>query len=220
MSTLDSQLLTLSSMLTRDLVDPLTKEHASSRQASPWVGKGFVIVLALIGLAIAWRPPATFLEIATETFTGLAVLFPTVIAALYWRRATAGGAIASILVGEGLVVAYHLHLLPTLGTLPVIPVVLAASLTLIGVSLLTQPQAQAAEERHKEKKGTWKWVVAFLLLFLLGNDYWVWGDGRLGPLGFPWWVWYFLSLCLLMSLTFWLFARDRCDWQEAHRSDS
>jgi SSS family solute:Na+ symporter len=104
MSTLDSQLLTLSSMLTRDLVDPLTKEHASSRQASPWVGKGFVIVLALIGLAIAWRPPATFLEIATETFTGLAVLFPTVIAALYWRRATAGGAIASILVGEGLVV--------------------------------------------------------------------------------------------------------------------
>lgn len=230
MSTLDSQLLTLSSMLTRDLVDPLTKGQAASRRASPrrtstrraspWVGKGFVIVLALTGLAIAWRPPATFLEIATETFTGLAVLFPTVIAALYWRRATAGGAIASILVGEGLVVAYHLHLLPTFGTLPVIPVVLATSLILIGVSLLTQPQAQAAEESHKEKKGIWKWVIAFLLLFLLGNDYWAWGDGRLGPLGFPWWVWYFFSLCLLMSLAFRLFARDHYDWQEAHRNDS
>jgi len=215
MSTLDSQLLTLSSMLTRDLVAPLPKGRAS-----PWVGKGFVIVLALTGLAIAWRPPATFLEIATETFTGLAVLFPTVIATLYWRQATAGGAIASILVGEGLVVAYHLHLLPTFGTLPVIPVVLVASLVLIGVSLLTQPQAQAAEEIRNGKKGIWKWIIAFLFLFLLGNDYWAWGDGRLGPLGFPWWVWYFFSLCLLMSLTFWLFARDRCDWQEAHRDNS
>jgi len=171
-------------------------------------------------LAIAWRPPATFLEIATETFTGLAVLFPTVIATLYWKRATAGGAIASILVGEGLVVAYHLHLLPTFGTLPVIPVVLVASLVLIGVSLLTQPQVQAAEEIRNGKKGIWKWIIAFLFLFLLGNDYWAWGDGRLGPLGFPWWVWYFLSLCLLMSLTFWLFARDRCDRQKAHRDNS
>jgi SSS family solute:Na+ symporter len=185
-------------MLTRDLVDPLTKGQAASRRASPWVGKGFVIVLALTGLAIAWRPPATFLEIATETF----------------------GAIASILVGEGLVVAYHLHLLPTFGTLPVIPVVLVASLVLIGVSLLTQPQAQATEEIRNGKKGIWKWIVAFLLLFILGNDYWAWGDGRLGPLGFPWWVWYFFSLCLLMSLTFWLFARDRCDRHEAHRNDS
>lgn len=220
MSTLDSQLLTLSSMFTRDLVEPLMKRPASPRHTSPWVGKGFVTGLALIGLAIAWRPPATFLEIATETFTGLAVLFPTVIAALYWGRATAKGAIASILVGEGLVAAYHLHLLPTFGTLPVIPVVLATSLILVGVSLLTQPQAQTSEGSSKGKKGIWKWAVAFLLLFLLGNDYWAWGESRLGPLGFPWWIWYFLGLCVLMAVVFWRFANSRFSSRENHWNDS
>jgi len=204
MSTLDSQLLTLSSMFTRDLF-----EHRQRRSASPWMGKLFVVVLALAGLAIAWRPPATFLEIVTETFTGLAVLFPTVVAALYWKRATAKGAIISILVGESLVVGYHLHLLPDFGTLPVVPVVLATTLALVAVSLLTQahPQARVAEGMKGEGRGReWKWALGFGLLFLLGNDYWMWGNSRLGPLNFPWWMWYFFGLCVLMSLAFWRFA--------------
>ena len=206
MSTLDSQLLTLSSMFTRDLYEPLVR-----RPAPPWVGKLFVAGLALVGLAIAWRPPATFLEIATETFTGLAVLFPTVVAALYWPRATGKGAIASILVGEGLVVAYHFQLLPSFGTLPVVPIVAAASLVLVVVSLLSRPppRAQTPESRPEGRKGTWGWTLAFALLFLLGNDFWAWGDGRLGPLGFPWWVWYFLGLCGLAALAFWRFACGR-----------
>jgi len=206
MSTLDSQLLTLSSMFTRDLVEPLAK-----RRSPPWVGKLFVVGLALAGLAIAWRPPATFLEIATETFTGLAVLFPTVVGALYWKRATAKGAIASILVGEGLVAAYHFKLVPSLGTLPVVPIVVAAALVLLVVSFLSQPHPQAEPPRgkSKENKGLVKWSLAFILLFLLGNDYWAWGDGRLGPLNFPWWVWYFLGLCTLMALAFWRFAHTR-----------
>ncbi len=203
MSTLDSQLLTLSSMFTRDLVEPLAK-----RQSPPWVGKLFVVGLALAGLAIAWHPPATFLEIATETFTGLAVLFPTVVGALYWKRATAKGAIASIIVGEGLVVAYHFKLVPSFGTLPVVPIVAAAALVLLVVSFLSQPHPQAKSPRgkSKENKGLVKWSLAFILLFLLGNDYWAWGDGRLGPLNFPWWVWYFLGLCVLMALLFWRFG--------------
>lgn len=199
MSTLDSQLLTLSSMLTRDLYEPLAR-----RPAPPWVGKLFVAGLALVGLAIAWRPPATFLQIATETFTGLAVLFPTVMAALHWPRATSTGAIASIIVGEGLVVVYHFRLLPSFGTLAVVPVVAAAGLTLALVSLLTPPRPA---EQGREVHTRWGWVLAFTLLFLLGNDFWAWGDGRLGPFGFPWWVWYFLGLCGALALAFWAFSR-------------
>jgi len=187
-------------MFTRDLYEPLVR-----RPAPPWVGKLFVAGLALVGLAIAWRPPATFLEIATETFTGLAVLFPTVMAALHWPRATSAGAIASIIVGEGLVVAYHFRLLPSFGTLPVVPIVAAASLTLVTVSLLTPPEKRLPEGR--EKRATWGWALAFALLFAAGNDFWAWGDGRLGPLGFPWWVWYFLGLCGTLALAFWVFSR-------------
>jgi len=205
MSTLDSQLLTLSSMCTRDLVEPLL-----GRKTSPWTGKLFVAVLALIGLGIAWRPPATFLAIATEAFTGLAVLFPTVLAGLYWRRATAKGAIASIIVGEGLVAGYHFGLLPSFGTLPVVPVVAAASLVLIAVSLITKPHPRAREipQKPKTSRRAWGWLGAFVLLFALGNDFWNWGDTRMGPIGFPWWVWYFLGLCAILALVFWLFSKN------------
>ena len=205
MSTLDSQLLTLSSMFTRDLVEPLSRQGT---RTSPWVGKLFVVGLAVVGLAIAVRPPATFLTIATETFTGLAVLFPTVIAGLYWRKATAKGAIASIIVGEGFVVAYHSHTLPSLGTLPVIPVVVVTSFVLIAVSLGTRPHARARGPvlESKRPRFNWKWIAVFSAMFILGNDLWNWGDGRLGPLGFPWWVWYFLGLCVLLAVLFWILA--------------
>ena len=203
MSTLDSQLLTLSSMFTRDLVEPFSGHGA---HASPWVGKLFVIVLAVVGLGIAVRPPATFLAIATEAFTGLAVLFPTVMAGLYWRRATAKGAIASIIVGEILVVAYHAHVLPSFGTLPVIPIVVVTSVVLVAVSLGTRPHIRASAPVGlcgKPRSG-WKWAAVFAVMFILGNDFWNWGDGRLGPLGFPWWVWYFLGLCVLLAVFFWI----------------
>ncbi len=203
MSTLDSQLLTLSSMFTRDLVEPLA---GRGTRTSPWLGKLFVIGLALAGLAIAWRPPATFLAIATETFTGLAVLFPTVVSGLYWRRATAKGAISSIIVGEGLVIAYHFQAVPSFGTLPVVPVVIATTIVLVAVSLVTNahPDAHGPVDQCGKTRSGWKWVAAFVAIFILGNDFWDWGDGRLGPLGFPWWVWYFLGLCVALALMFWI----------------
>ena len=214
MSTLDSQLLTLSSMFTRDLVEPLMRKQRGTRpgtpneDAFPWIGKVFVAGLALMGLAIAWRPPATLLEIATETFTGLAVLFPTVVAALYWKRTTSQGAIASILVGEGLVASYHFDRLPAFGTLPVIPIVVAATLVLIIVSLLVRPRRQPKQRVvFRLDRRAWGWGATFLALFVAANDFWAWGDGRLGPVGFPWWVWLFIGLCGLTVLLFWRFSR-------------
>ncbi|MEA3356102.1 MAG: sodium:solute symporter family protein [Candidatus Bipolaricaulota bacterium] len=215
MSTLDSQLLSLSSMLTRDLVEPLFYRHTStqdmaSKRTSTWLGRLFVAGLALAGLGIAWHPPATFLEIATEAFSGLAVLFPTVLATLYWKRATAKGAFASILIGEGLVVLYHFELLPNLGLLPVVPVVAATTLTLIVVSLITRSDTSVKvpiEVGVKKLGGTALWGGVFLLLFALGNDYWAWGNSGLGPLGYPWWLWYSFALCLLTALAFWGFSR-------------
>ena len=98
MSTMDSQLLTLSSIFTRDIA-PLA---GASKRNDSLTGRIFVIFLSLAGLALAWNPPATILQIATQTFTGLAVLFPTVIFGLYFKRAYPPAAILSILCGEGL----------------------------------------------------------------------------------------------------------------------
>jgi len=140
MSTADSQLLALSSMLTRDVYKRWFKKAASQREEFV-VGKVLVMGLALVGLALALTSVETLFETLTKTtFTGLAVLFPTTIAALYWKRATKWGCVASIVAGEATYAAFYYGWIPsslTMGYLPVIPVVLVAVLALLVVSLLT-----------------------------------------------------------------------------------
>jgi len=220
MSTLDSQLLTLSSMFTRDIVGP-ARQYLSGRKGGKatfsqsdevpaWVGKAFVVILALVGLAIAYRPPATFRVIATQTFTGLAVLFPTIIAALYWKRMTAWAGILSILAGEGLVIAYYFRLLPTFGTLPVIPIILVSSAVLIIVGLIPGQKRRTSATGHPQTLKPWArvgWGAAFAILFIAGHDVWNWGSARISFLGYPWWIWMFAGLCVLTSAVFWVFGR-------------
>ncbi len=211
-TTLDSQLLTLSSMMTRDVWAPLRARYGRSPESAPsaWVGRLFVVLLACVGLAIAYRPPGTFVEITTETFTGLAVLFPSVVAALYWRRFDGRAAVASIVVGEALVVAYHLKWLPTFGTLPVVPVVGATALVLALGGLLLGGRRHVAPVQlvpGLSRRAKLGWACAFVLLFVAANDFWAWGDSRAWFLGFPWWVWMCAGLCVMLSLALWRFGR-------------
>ncbi len=214
-TTLDSQLLTLSSMVTRDIWAPLRARYGRPTTDTPsaWVGRVFVLLLALVGLAIAYRPPGTFVEITTETFTGLAVLFPTVVASLYWRRFRGGAAVASIVAGEGMVLAFHMKWLPNVGTLPVVPVVAGTSLVLV-LGCLIFGRGEAAPVRlapRMSRRAKWAWAAVFAALFTAGNDVWAWGDGRTWLLGFPWWVWTCAALCVVLSVVFWLFGRRATD---------
>jgi solute:Na+ symporter, SSS family len=215
MSTLDSQLLTLSSMFTRDICAPLYRRfHKTRGRPTPsdvpmWIGKTFVVFLALVGLAIAYRPPASFRVIATQTFTGLAVLFPTFVAALYWRRMRAGAAIASILIGESLVALSTFGWLPSLGTLPVVPIVGVSALVLVAGSLAF-PRESAWSESARPSRIPGRliaWGVLVAGLFVLSNDYWDWGNVTPSFLGYPRWVWYSAGLCLGLTLAFALYGK-------------
>ncbi len=125
MSTMDSQLLALSSIVTRDFYRGFWNEQVSSdRQVV--VARIAVLILAGLGLLIAIKPPGTILSIAVAAFSGLAVLFPTTIAVLYWKRVQAKACITSIIVGELLVFAFQLKWIPAawaLGFLPIIPII-------------------------------------------------------------------------------------------------
>jgi SSS family solute:Na+ symporter len=202
MSTLDSQLLTLSSMFTRDVFSKPKYE-----KTQPRMGKAFVLILAAAGLIIAYRPPSTLLAIATETFTGLAVLFPAVLGGLYWRPSTALGAILSILVGEALVAAYAFKLLPAFGFLPVVPIIAITTMVFVAVSLfqsgcLKRPTAALFFSWQNGRKGRRNLLslAVFGGLFFLGIDFWAWGSSTPLFLGFPWWVWYFMILNLLIMI--------------------
>ncbi|MBW1708907.1 MAG: sodium:solute symporter family protein [Deltaproteobacteria bacterium] len=203
MSTMDSQLLTLSSIFSQDLYSLVRKKKTSSGVAA----RLFVILLALAGLGLAIRPPGTILAIARQTFTGLAVLFPTVLFGLYpgWRSKS--GAIVSIIVGESaLLLAFFGHL-PTWGFLSVVPILaltFGSYLIVAGIERALKKQPLAWPAAFLRSPYTW----AFLAIFVLAVDWYRWEESPALILGWPVWVIHFLVLSAAQTLIMARWARE------------
>ena len=97
MSTADSQILAMSSIITKDGLPAVNEVKEENEKL---VGRIIIVILAIIGLLLAYDPPDTIFNIVSQAFTGLAVLFPTTVAVIYWKRVRANSCIVSILVGE------------------------------------------------------------------------------------------------------------------------
>jgi solute:Na+ symporter, SSS family len=145
MSTLDAQLLTLGSMLGRDVVRRLSPALADRHEVS--LGRVFVLGLALATFAAVLWHPASIFDIAKFSFSGYVMLVPTMVGALHWRRTTAGGAIASILVGNAVLLGAMSLPAPPLGLLPVAWGLGAATAALLLGSWLGRPPPLAVIER-------------------------------------------------------------------------
>jgi solute:Na+ symporter, SSS family len=194
MSTMDSQLLTLSSIFTRDIFSFFSKVKKETSVA----GRIFVILLSLAGLALAYKPPATILQIATQTFTGLAVLFPTVIFGLYFKKVFAPAAIISIVCGEAALVGFYLKWLPSPIFLPVIWVMLIT----FAVYLITHSILLGQEKMLKFHLPAWvfdRYVWLLAAIFILAMDFWAWGRVEPVIFGIPLWVGYFIVLSALQT---------------------
>jgi SSS family solute:Na+ symporter len=194
MSTMDSQLLTLSSIFTRDIL-PFFRSPAA---AGSLPGRIFVVFLSLCGVALALKPPATILEIATETFTGLAVLFPTVLFGLYARRVYPPAAVASILAGEAALAAFHFKWVEAGPFLPAMWVVAVAFGAYLGGHLLLARR----QRRCRSRVAAWipgRTVWAFGGVFLLAMDFWAWRAIDPVFLGLPAWIGYFVLLSALQT---------------------
>ncbi len=129
MSTADSQLLSLSTILTCDIFG---KKVNHSRIITA--------VLALFAMAFVifgYDPKAGIMgTLVKTTFSGLVVLAPSIIATLYWKKVTKWGCIASILGGESIVFLSAHVSIPTFGFLPAIIAIIFSTILLIVVSLL------------------------------------------------------------------------------------
>jgi len=139
MSTADSQLLSLSTMLSRDL--PFKK----TRISEILIGKILIIILSLFAIIFVIGGYDTKVGImgtlVKTTFSGLAVLCPTAIAALYWKRATKYGCIFSIIIGEISIFFFDYKILPTFGFLSAIWAIAIAIIVLVIVSYLTPKES-------------------------------------------------------------------------------
>lgn len=202
MSTMDSQLLTLASMVTLDFGRPDSPKRGVVRHRLT------AIVIGLAGLAIAARPPQTILDFINKTsFTGLAVLAPTVVGGLFWKRANRWGAAASIAAGELTVLLSGLGIVRTPGLLPVIPALAVAAVVFVLVSLLTRSSGEAPELVFPTRvRPAWVALV-FVALFVLANDYWAWGRTPIRLAGVPLWVWYYALLGVLLAVSYAILLR-------------
>jgi SSS family solute:Na+ symporter len=202
MSTMDSQLLTLTSMITSDFIKIKKKEVLKEKIT--------IIVLGALGFLIAIRPPQTILGfISKTTFNGLAVLAPAVIAGLYWKGANKYGATASILIGEAMVLGYYYGIIRTESILPIVPILGATTAVLAIVSVCTPSVNENTAIVFRIDRRALPWIPVFAILFILGNDFWNWGRRPILVGGLPLWVWYFFTLGILLSLAYKLFLNRR-----------
>lgn len=97
-STADSVLLTLSSVISKDIYGRYINKSASD-QKQIFIGKiiGVVIVIGL--LILAWYPPATLYQIFILKFELLIQIAPAFIIGLYWKQMHAAAVFIGMLVG-------------------------------------------------------------------------------------------------------------------------
>jgi len=141
MSTLDAQILTLSSMLVRDVLDPLRGEADGARDVRAGRWFGLAVAAAVYVLSLTWG--SSVFEIAGFAFAGYVTLTPTLFLGVRWRRFSAAGALASLVGGNATLVLMTTKVLPSFGFLPVFWAFFVGLLLGVGVSLATSPPDEA-----------------------------------------------------------------------------
>ena len=151
---LDSQFLALSSMFTHDIIARLFGEERFSDRQRIIAGRTMVVAIVATAYFLSRNAPPTIYQLGVWCFSGFAGLFPLVFAALYWRRVTTAGAIASIVAtlaswtwlfrqadwGKNKDYLFH-------GMLPAAPIFTASAVAIIAVSLVTRPPAAEVVQR-------------------------------------------------------------------------
>jgi SSS family solute:Na+ symporter len=146
MSSLDSQVLSLGSMFTEDIVRHFGLHDRMSERQQVVVGRLFVAGILAVTYLISLVANRSLFKLGIWSFTGFAALFPLVVAALFWKRSTKHGALASILSVVALWIFYFVrgwnepgYTVGGTGIMPVAVILAVSTATLVIVSLVTRP---------------------------------------------------------------------------------
>ena len=92
----DSQILALSTMFTEDVFAFYGGKARFGEAVQVFTGRVFVVLITVVAYLIALRMPQSIFDVATQyAFAGYSALSPLLVAALFWRRSTKWGALAS-----------------------------------------------------------------------------------------------------------------------------
>jgi SSS family solute:Na+ symporter len=169
----DSQILALSTMFSEDIFAFYGGKKRFGERAQVVTGRVFVIALTVIAYAIALKFPQPIFDLAVQyAFSGYSAMMPLLVAALFWKRSTKWGALASALWAAASVIAVAVFqfLVKTpkvvwsidgvevlartpagtavFGLLPVVPMVIISAFLMIVVSLMTNKPSEKAVGRY------------------------------------------------------------------------
>lgn len=98
-STMDSQILVLASVIAEDLYKNTLHKNATSQQVV-WVSRLSVVITCIAALAIAYERPKTIFELVNYCWVGLGCSFgPVLLMCLYYKKTTRYGAFCGMLFG-------------------------------------------------------------------------------------------------------------------------
>jgi SSS family solute:Na+ symporter len=174
----DSQILALSTMFTEDVFAHYGGKERFGEAVQVHTGRVFVVALTVLAYVVALNAPESIFELAIQyAFSGYASLSPLMVAALFWRRSTKWGALASTLWVAAAVTAVAVFQATTpapapgrtlvawsagglellarthggtsvLGFMPVVPMVLVSGLLMAVVSRLTARPSESTLTRY------------------------------------------------------------------------
>ena len=174
----DSQILALSTMFTEDVFAFYGGKKRYGEAAQVHTGRLFIVIITIVAYAVALRAPQNIFDLAVQyAFSGYAALSPLLVAALFWKRSTKWGALASTIWAALSVaaVAIFQYLIPApahgpqvvawsiagveilsrtpggtavFGFMPVVPMTIVSAILMIVVSLLTSKPSAATVGRY------------------------------------------------------------------------
>lgn len=143
-STIDSILLTLSSMLARDVYRHASPDAGEQKQLN--IGMWSIPVIALAAFAFATLQLDLIAVLSVASSAGLLVMVPVTIGAFFWKRGTGSGAVSSIIIGGITAVFLQLSGWKPLGFWPGVWTLFIATAVFVIVSLITKAPEEKAEQ--------------------------------------------------------------------------
>lgn len=141
-STVDSILLSLASMVSRDVYRPLARAGRGPGELA--VGKAVVLGVTAVALGFAYLRLDLISILSVASSIGLLVTVPAIVGAFFWRRGTAAGAVTSVAVAGTTVMILQLTGYDPLGVPVGIWSLVLATALFVGVSYVTRPPAARA----------------------------------------------------------------------------
>ena len=155
MSTADSQLLVASSAFSQDIFKGLIKKDASVKEVLS-ISRIAVFIIAAVAFVLSLDENSSIFGLVSYAWAGFGATFgPLVLLALFWKGATAKGAIAGLIGGGVTVVAWHnipATVAPIFGVYEILPAFIVCLVLAVVVSLLDKnkdPEMLAEFEKFK-----------------------------------------------------------------------